>query len=519
MAVVKTRTTKSLLAYVGQTVFMVVTVIGGFLATPLLIRLMGTERFGIFRILNDWMANLALLELGLGGAIAVTLIPAVNDEDDEKAAVTLNEGFRACSSIGALMLAGALLLAVVLPWILPHNQVGSMEIRLAVAAISVTLVTFPASVFRTLFEVRQQGYLISMLLTGQSLITLGLQLAAASLKLGLPGVALATALGQSLTLIVLTYKALRIYPRFWKSPPSNDVKKRLWSVNVAIFVNKTMGRIGLYSDNVIVGNTLGAAAVSSFFLTQRVATTAQTQLQAIGNASWAGLMDLAQRGESERFQSRLVELTSIVSGLGLAALGTVSLLNPYFFLKWMGPKLYAGNAVNTLVCLSAWLWSVQSLWGWPIDASGNSKRPLPYAIASAALNLSVSIAATKLLGMQGPIIGTITAFLCIQSWSMPKILNQVFQVRQTQIVAAALRPLTWGIPHWLVWKTLVASFPPNNWRLLITHALLMGGSGLLLWWRFTCTEEYRHLWSARLRYLIPQTLPNLSRSKASPTHP
>src|SRR5262249_2745756 len=154
-------------------------------------------------------------------------------------------------------------------------------------------------------------------------------------------------------------------------------------------------------------------------LTQRGAVIAQNQLQGVGQAVWAGLMELHHRGESDKFEHRLAELTSVVSGLGLAILGSIAVFNHAFVGLWTGSNGYAGSAVNWIVCVNAWMWSIFSLWGWPIDASGNTRRMVPYAVVGGILNLGVSIAATRIVGISGPLIGTLLVFTVIYSWAIP----------------------------------------------------------------------------------------------------
>ena len=56
----------NLAAGLGLTLVSAVT---SFFATPWLLRWLGTERFGAFKALTDWIGQLTFVEFGLGGAL------------------------------------------------------------------------------------------------------------------------------------------------------------------------------------------------------------------------------------------------------------------------------------------------------------------------------------------------------------------------------------------------------------------------------------------------------------------
>ena len=64
----------------------------------------------------------------------------------------------------------------------------------------------------------------------------------------------------------------------------------------------------------------GPALVTTLFATQRLAALCQGQVQAVGNATWAGLAQLHARGETETFNRRVVELSRLIVLLSAACL-------------------------------------------------------------------------------------------------------------------------------------------------------------------------------------------------------
>src|SRR5262249_52558978 len=186
---------------------------------------------------------------------------------------------------------------------------------------------------------------------------------------------------------------LRDYPLV-RGASSASLEAALWKLNWPTLVFNLTSRISLFSDNIVVGSILGPAVVAPFFLTQRLASLAQQQLQGMGNATWAALVELHARGDSMAFRSRMLELSSLVSGIGVAVLAPIAAHTRQFIALWLGPKTYAGDAVTVLACLNGWLWSIFSLWGWPITGTGNIAAWAPYSLTFLAVNLAVSVIAT-----------------------------------------------------------------------------------------------------------------------------
>jgi O-antigen/teichoic acid export membrane protein len=257
----------------------------------------------------------------------------------------------------------------------------------------------------------------------------------------------------------------------------------------------------LLSDNIVIGWMMGPALVAPFFLTQRLAQIAQLQLQAIGNSTWAGLVELHSQGQTQKFCSRLVELTALVSGLGVAVLGPIGAYNRQFITLWVGVGSYAGEWVNAIACLNIWMWAIVSLWCWPIGGAGHLGTWLPYALWFTGVNIAVSVVATHFLGLVGPLIGTLAAFLLVDSWAAPVVLGKVFDPSLRALWKPALAPLLWGAPYSVILWLVARSHTPRGWVGLGAEAGAAGLGGLSLWW-LSLGSDLRGEWQFRFRSAV-----------------
>ena len=495
------RTQNAALSIVTGFLFTAVSVSTSLLATPWLLRWLGAECFGAYKLLTDGMGYIALLDLGLSGALMAYLAQTVAQNDGAGIRRLITAGAHAYVKAMPLMIAGGVALALALPHFVTTKTLTSNEIRIAGLISLLPVLLTPLLVFRSLAEARQHGYVIGLVIILQSVLTTGLLLAAAWAGWGLVGQSLAGAVGQLPATLILLWDGIQVCRGSFSVSSDQTVTQALWSLSRPTFVHTLTDRIGLLSDNLIIAWFLGPIAVVVFHLTQQLSVLAQFLLRGLGNATWAGLVELDAQGQRQVFCRRLLELTGTLSALSLAGLAPIAAYNHHFVARWVCASSYGGDGLTIIACINVWFWSIYSLWGWPLLGTGNIGRWAPYAIVFAIVNVTVSILGTLAFGVVGPLLGTLIGFLVINSWALPKVLHEVFGLSPSVLWRTALAPLPWALLYagilWLLARTHV----PWGWLGL---ALEMGFAvlgGLFLWWTLTLDESARTQWRYRLRTL------------------
>jgi O-antigen/teichoic acid export membrane protein len=400
--------------------------------------------------------------------------------------------------IAVLMLACGLALVGLLPAVVKQVGLHPREVRLAGLILLAPVLLIPFSAFRSLAEVQQRGSIVNILLTGQSLLTTACLLTAAHQGWGLAGQSLGIVVAQVPATAFLMGRGLRRVPGLSGEKRDAETTSRLWSLNWQTLVQNVCGRVGLLSDNIIVSWGMGAAAVAPFYLTQRLGYLVQTQLQGVGNSTWASLMELHYRKQHRLFEERLVELTALVSGLGAVGLGVVFAYNRDFVGFWTGSASFAGETLTLIACFNGWIWAISSLWGWPISGAGEVGRWVPFALLFVSVNLAASVMLVKALGWVGPLLGTTAGFLLVNSWAQPRLLRQIFGVPVWSLWRAALKPLRWALPYSALVYVIAHAHQASGVRVLPEMGLA-GAGGVGLWWLCGLKPESRNQWQSRLR--------------------
>ncbi len=467
----------------------------GFAAAPYLLRTLGADRFGALRTLLDLAGYAALFDFGVSGALLGSLAPAAARGDEGGVRDAMAAGLRAYSRCAFLLVAAGIPFALLAPNLRPFAGFDSREIALAAAFLLAPWALMPLAAFRLLAESRQQGWIVNALTGAQAISTLLLQTAAAHAGWGLPGQTAAVAVAQVPTSAVLFWMGRR-HATLRAGAPLPRAEYG------ASFFVQAASRVSLMSDTLLVGWVLGPAAVAAFALTQRMPSMVQAQLQGVGNATWAALMELHAQGHGARLRARLEELTALVSSLGIAVLIPLAIANGALVESWVGRAGWAGTAASTLACVNAWLWAVSSLWGWPLSAGGFLRRWAPYAGAALAVNVAVSVAGIFAIGAAGPLLGTVCGFALVNSWALPRVLQGAMGVSPAGLYHAALSPFRWGVPFaaaaWW-WWTVCEPSGASAW----IHAALQAACGLGCWWWFGLNRDARRAWIERASMAVP----------------
>jgi hypothetical protein len=180
----------------------------------------------------------------------------------------------------------------------------------------------------------------------------------------------------------------------------------------------------------------------------------------------------------------------------------LAVFNWAFISLWVGPGCFAGECVTCLAALNCLLLSISSLWGLVLTGAGHVSRILPGTVASAIVNIVVSILGTILLGPPGPLVGTLTALILVNSWYLPMLLKRLFQVPIGSLCKAVVFPAMMGFPYALTVRWFAHAHPTQGWMAL---SLEMAGSALIylaLAWLAILNSQQRSLWISRFQMFL-----------------
>jgi O-antigen/teichoic acid export membrane protein len=522
------RSRNAALNFATSLAFTGITLLGAIVSSRLIVRWVGTGRFGAYRTLTEWFGYLALLELGLGGAVGPLLSRALSSGDRPAIRATLSAAIRAYLRVTLVAVGVGLALVAVLPRIIPvppsaradQAMLGALgrlvggpvpiplsivpDLRLAGLLSMVGFLMLPLIPLRSLAEADQRGYQVNLLLIGQFVV-----ITATSLVLcgflppwGISGQAASAALGAVLLNFGLARATMPKLPgtpgEILATRPEAAVWRGIWALSWPTLVLQFSGRINLQTDSIVLSRMVGVDAVTILYFSSRLPQMAQQQLANVGSACWAGLADLHHRGEHETFRRRLLELFQLVTVLGLASVGPIFAYSPHFLALWVGPGLDGGDLVAGAAAAVALIVPLVSLAGWCISGTGRVRMLTVPAMISAAINLASSVALAYLVGVAGPLLGTVATMLSFGLWYNARLLHRVFDVPYGGLARSVVVPLAWGLPYTAALWWVARSQPTLGWLGLAAQMGAGAVGSLAIAGAFVLSTDERAAWRHRI---------------------
>lgn len=488
--------------------FLAVTMASSLVTAPYLIDWLGQDRFGLFRTMTELFGYLTLLEFGLSGSLAPLLAGAIGRCDPRGERQTMAAGVRAYALVSIpTLLSGMLLSATITFWTKVPLGLEN-EARQACFVYSLGSIWLGLVPFRAALEARQKNYVINLLLTAQALmITTGSMLLAWG-GWGIVGQALAILIG--ITIFNLTVTAGSLHQNFGViraamfEPIDAEAKKGLRRLSGSTLAMQLAGRLSTMTDNIIIGQIIDQKAVAILYFTQRLPVLVQSLLQGVSTATWAALAELYARGEHDLYRRRLLELSSMISILGVAALGPIVVYNREFIDVWrVGQENNGGTAIVIVAAFNSLMFALLALWSWSFIATGQIAKLLPIGIVSAVFNVVASVILTWRFGVIGPLLGTTLSFVLINSWAIPQLLHRYFGISRASLVGTVLKPVALGIPYTvLVWRVALSHHSTGLLALATEMSIAALGYLFLSFYSLLSRAE-RETWLIRLRALWP----------------
>lgn len=412
----------------------------GLVTTPLILKYLGEERFGAFRILLDWLSHMGVLEFGLYSA-SLALLTKASVEGRESMRATLRLIFKNYFVVFVLQVTAYIFLYYFVDRLIPVSREIQGELRLATIIMAISLFFLISQIFKAYLESLQKGYVVSLILMIFNITYLCFSTTGAVLGYGLPGQAVSYVLSLLISLIIFSFFSKSLWSDFFSQTETKENSAILKKQRFSHFSNELCARIALLSDNIIVSIFMGAHVVTAFFITQKVSGMIQQQLQHISNSSWAALSELHFQKKHDIFKERILQLTEVIAYFSGVTLSVCCILNPSFISLWTGADTFSGVWVSNLSSINAGFFSLLSLWSWCFTATNLTNKLVPLSIAQAVVNLSASLILTKYYGVIGPLAGTLISFVGVSVGWKSWLICKTFQINFTQLTMSWVRPM------------------------------------------------------------------------------
>ena len=252
----------ALLNLIGQVVPFLI----GLITIPLIIRGLGTERFGLLSLVWVVLGYFSIFDLGLGRATTKFVAEALGRGEEEQVprlvwtAVTVQAVW---GLLGAFILIGITPLLVDRILNIPPKLVGEARATFYLLAIAIPVVLVSGS-FSGVLQAKQRFDLLNAVSILSSILTYLLTLVGLFFGFHLPGIVGLILISRFIAISALVALTLRIFPKLKKFSAQFALFPRLFSFGGWVMVSNMLAPFLGYIDRFMIGTLLSLSAVTFY---------------------------------------------------------------------------------------------------------------------------------------------------------------------------------------------------------------------------------------------------------------
>ena len=478
-----------------------------FLMTPYIIGQLGMDLFGLWSLIFAVIGIFGLMDFGFATAAVKTVAETAGAGDDAGRNRALASLLMVYTVIGLLSLVLVMTLsAPATGWFdLTDSQLGVFLPVFWLLGIAVSL-NFPASLFKAALSGAGRMHIVNAVELVMVLVNAGLIYVLLQAGYGITGLAVSTALtmvGTSLVLIPLAYRRLPGFSLHWRLMSLQNIRPLL-SFSVYAFMANVALLVTLRLDPVVIKLFLPLSAVALYAVAAKVSEYSFLLNKQFSNALMPLVSQLHGRGDTAAIRRIMTDGTRFLLALAVPGIALLFFYAPEFIHLWLGAD-FAESAGLLRILLLALIPVTLQLNAANILGMTGQHRFLAFGmVASAALNLLLSVALIAVLGITGAALGTLAAVLLVEAAVILPRACRHSGVSATEFLGTVVWP---ALPALLPMLACVLTL--DHWLATDSLALLclkvvLGGLVYLAGFFFTgLTASERTLLVARLQRATP----------------
>jgi O-antigen/teichoic acid export membrane protein len=337
----------------------------GFVTIPMVVRILGNDRFGILALVWVVFGYFGLFDLGLGRTTTRYIADALGRNESGKLASTLWTTVYLQAGIGLLAailsyLAAPLIVRRVLN--IPEGFVGETILTIRLVGLSLP-VMFISSSFRGVLEAAQRFDLVNAVKVPVNILFYVLPLAGVALGFGLPGIVVLLVASRAAALVVWGALSLRVMPALRTRPVLHGKLVRpLFSFSGWLGLSSILYAVTSSMDRLVIGSLITVEAVTFYSAPYEAINRVGVVPGSLSMVLFPAFSYLDAGGRTDRAETLFARSMKFL----LLSTGPVFLLLMFFagdFLRlWLGADfaaksafvvqmLAAGFLINTVIAV------------------------------------------------------------------------------------------------------------------------------------------------------------------------
>jgi O-antigen/teichoic acid export membrane protein len=403
-----------------------------FLLSPIVVAKLGGVGYGVWSLINSMVAYIGLLDLGLRGAVTrymardYAIVSHASSSETLKAAIWV----RIWIGLAAISIASILAFVSGRLFQIPADLQRTAQIAIVLCGSSLA-VALLSGVFAAVLAALHRFDLISVVTMSHAIARATGTVVLLRSGHGIAALAvweLSVTLLSGTALLILSRKA---YPQLRVSlgSPRREVLRSLWTYSSYAFIINIAVQIIYYTDNLVVGAFVSAAAVAVYAIGGGIIEI----LRNINSSLTATFAPVASSFEAQGQYDRLRQL--LRQGTRCSLLVTLPIATALYFRGstfiglWMGYQYAIPSGRIIKILLLAQMFAIANATAGNIAYGlDKHKRVVPWACLEAACNLLFSILLVHKMGVEGVAWGTVIASWIIHLLFWPYYISRILSI-------------------------------------------------------------------------------------------
>lgn len=456
----------------------------GLILTPMIVRSLGPEQYGMWALAYGFIGYFGLLDLGMSAAVFTHMCYALTADDHEEARRIYRTGMAIFGTSGLIIAAGTLVLTATVGHFY-HSHGPTLAIVVLLAGLSAAM-TFP---MRTPFGILTAGshfditsgllILTALLRVVGTLIVLHfhygvIALTMVSVVANIPTNALA------LIIVKIKYPFIRIFdrPRFEETTTG-----KLLKFGFPVLFGQIADRLRMQTDTLTVSFFLGLSAVAHYNIATTLAMYYMDGIVAIIGVLGSVLCIQRSANDNAGLRQSVFGGTRLgICAAGFVLFGIIAWGHAFIF-RWMGDLYLDAYPVLVVLAVAMFLDVSQSTSVNALYATLNSKAYAVLNVSEAVANLGLSLALARPYGMMGVAVGTLIPCIVVRLFVQPFVVQHYVGISVRDYfkvsVPTALRVVVCLIPPAIVTRLLLQPSYPS---MILVGSLSAVLFGLPIWY-------------------------------------
>ena len=389
----------------------------GLVVLPFNIAHLGQSAYGLWMLTASVTAYFSVLDLGYGGALVKFVAQYRARRDVRALNEILSTTFVVFATFGVVTYLVAIVIAVYMGRLfqLTPEQVHTGRIVMLIVSLSVAVGT-AVSVFGAVNNGFQRFDLNNLVGTAASVITAAVNVAVLLAGYGLIELVAATTAVRLLSYVVYRANAYRVFPgmqiriRWFRRERLGEVT----SLSVYMLLIDWANKLNYSVDALVIGAFLNTSAVAVWTVGQRLAEVIQRLTNQLNEVLFPTVVDNDTADRMHRLQAILIQGTRLSLATVVPMGGAMMLMAGPLVQAWVGHGFTGSVAVVQLLALAVIVRIGTATASTLLKGAGEHRLVAFANIAAAAVNVAVSIAIVKPMGLIGVALGTLVP-VCIAS--------------------------------------------------------------------------------------------------------